>query len=151
MSNSLNIVGWLLFEILPNGNVSTATFPTRGLCEDGASIALTGRTVTEEKIYQEKRKEEQRKMDQEWRERQAWKSILKCGYTPCAREPNQTSTTGSVGLPANTSYNCVNRGNGIYCEYSDSLPGRDYEVGQSSFVISQVSVKDARCFPIPQE
>lgn len=48
-ATNLTTAVWLLFTVSSSGNVSTAGFPTKALCEDGASLALTGHTVAENK------------------------------------------------------------------------------------------------------
>lgn len=52
-ATNLATAAWLLFTVTGSGNVSTAGFPTKALCEDGASLALTGHTVAENKAIQE--------------------------------------------------------------------------------------------------
>lgn len=53
-ATNLAAAAWLLFTVTGSGNVSTAGFPTKALCEDGARLALTGHTVAENKEIEAK-------------------------------------------------------------------------------------------------
>ena len=141
-SEAINTVGWLLFSVMNDGTTSSAQFPTEPLCNEGKSIVMTGRSIEEEKAYQEsliKAEEDRRRADEQ---RIAKAVAAHCGGSVPCNIPNGTRITvrEDYGTTCNYIWPDVRAGMCISGVLMTSIP---IDGGGSK------TAKSAQCFPIP--